>query len=310
MELIRGLYNWRSPVNGCVATIGNFDGVHVGHQAIFQELIAEASRQRASSVVVSFQPLPQEFFNPTATNLRIQGFRDRVKSIADCGVDRLLLLRFNQRFAKQSANAFIDDILSAKLQVKHLLVGDDFRFGENRVGDFALLQDAAKSGRFSVCDSPTVSVGGQRVSSTRVRELLRIGDCAQTEQLLGRPHCVSGTVVHGEKVGRQLGFPTANIALKNHRPLLRGVFAVQAVRENGQVYPAIANLGERPTVGGRKLLLEVHLLGQSFDLYGERLRVEFHHFIRGEKKFASLDELKLAISADALAAGEFFAALK
>jgi len=310
MELIRGLYNWQPHTTGCVATIGNFDGVHLGHRAIFKELVCEARRRDLVSVIISFEPLPHEFFNPNSTKLRLQTLRDRVQSIRDCGVDQLLLLRFNHEFAAQAADAFIHDILCTRLQIKHLLVGDDFRFGANRSGDINLLKKVASQGHFSVVDSPTVAHGGVRVSSTRVREYLQAGDCVAAAELLGRPHRISGTVVRGEQIGRQMGFPTANIALKNHQPLLRGVFAVQALRENGDSHPAVANLGERPTVGGKKLLLEVHLLKQSYDLYGERLCIDFHHFLRGEKKFASLDELKQAIHKDAIAAGDFFAASK
>lgn len=308
MELIRGLYNWQPYTQGCVATIGNFDGVHLGHQAIFRKLSQDAADANLPAVAISFQPLPHEFFNPTAEQQRLQTFRDRFSSISACGIDRLLLLRFDQQQASQSADDFIHATLLAKLGVKHLLVGDDFRFGAKRAGDIALLRQAASGGAFTVADTATVAEGEQRVSSTRLRKQLEQGELQQAAQLLGRAHRISGRVIHGEKVGRQLGFPTANIALKQHKPLLRGVFAVKAVLPDGQSFPAVANLGERPTVGGRKLLLEVHLLDQSMDLYGERLNIDFYHYIRGEKKFASLDELKQAISNDADTARDFFRA--
>lgn len=307
MELIRGLYNWSTPSTGCVATIGNFDGVHLGHQAIFRALLEEAQRRNLPSVVISFQPLPIEFFNPDAPAQRLQTLRDRVSCVAECGIGQLLLLRFNQKFAAQSAETFIQHILCEKLQVQHLLVGDDFRFGANRTGDINLLQQAASQGAFDLSDTATITSANSRISSTRIRECLKQGDCAGAASLLGRMHRITGNVVHGQKIGRQLGYPTANISLKRHRPLLRGVFAVKVHSEDGEEFNGVANLGERPTVGGKKLLLEVHILNASPDLYGQRLSVDFHHYIRGEKKFDSLDELKSAIAEDAQTAADYFA---
>lgn len=302
MQLIRGLKRWPDG-SGCVLTIGNFDGVHLGHQAIFARLTEVARHRGLPACVMSFEPLPGEYFLGDQAPGRLQGLRDRIASIRACGIDRLLLLTFDAALANQQATEFITGTLVRSLQVRHLLIGDDFRFGANRHGDFALLQQQAADGGYTLEQSTTVLIGGARVSSTRVRKALGASDLATARQLLGRPYRISGRVVHGEKVGRQLGFPTANIALKGHRPALRGVFAVQAtVCGSGQVYAAVANLGERPTVGGRRLLLEVHILDASPDLYGRHLQVDFLHHLRGEQQFASLTELTAQIARDADAA--------
>lgn len=306
MELIRGLNNWTPLPGGCVATIGNFDGVHRGHQSVFEQVKRLALTHSLPSVVMTFNPLPHEYFKPESRLLRLQTFRDRVLSIEACGIDRLLVVRFDQTFANQPADTFVQNSLIKDMEVRHLLIGDDFHFGQNRTGTIETLRAAEIPDRFEVSATSTVMHQDDRISSTRVRKLMQDNDCEQVTALLGRPHRISGHVVHGEKVGRQLGFPTANVALKDHRPLLCGVFAVTATTEDGQTWPAVANLGERPTIGGRKLLLEVHLLDQSVDLYGQSLAVDFHQFIRGEKKFDSFDELKAAIAADADTARRFF----
>ncbi len=306
MELIRGLNNWKPHAGGCVATIGNYDGVHLGHQSMFAQLSELAAVHSLPSVVMTFNPLPHEFFKPESRASRLQPFRDRVCSIAACGIDQLLVIRFDGGFAEQTAESFIQNSLIDVMGVRHLLIGDDFRFGRNRSGTIETLRAAESPGSFEVSAAATVNHLNTRVSSTRVRKLMQENDCEQVTALLGRPHRISGRVVHGEKVGRQLGFPTANVALKAHRPLLCGVFAVMAHTADGKAWPAVVNLGERPTIGGRKLLLEVHLLDQSMDLYGQTLAVDFHHFIRGEKKFDSLDDLKAAIAADAETARRYF----
>lgn len=307
MKVIRGLYNQTPDQRGCVATIGNFDGVHPGHLALFSQLNTLALTYRLPSLAISFQPLPHEYFSPEAAPTRIQTFRDRVDSLASTGLHSLMLLRFNDALATQSASDFVTETLVNRLGVRHLLVGDDFRFGAGRQGNMALLKQLASDGSFEVSDTETVKSDSLRVSSTRIRQLLEQNDCTAIHRLLGRPHRISGKVVHGEKIGRTLGFPTANVALKNHRPLLRGVFAVVARNKAGDTWPAVANLGERPTVNGRQLLLEVHMLDASVDLYGQRLSIDFHHFIRGEVKFDSLDALKQAIADDTETARRFFA---
>jgi len=298
MRLIRHIDQWHNS-GACALTIGNFDGVHRGHQAMLEQLVNAANERNVLSCVVSFEPLPHEYFVHDTAPARLHGFRDRVQSIAAQGIDQLVLLRFDQAQATQSADDFISHILLDKLRAHHILVGDDFRFGHNREGDFAMLQARAASDGFTAAQYQTISVNGERVSSTRIRKHLAANELDAAAQLLGQPYSISGRVVHGEKVGRQLGFPTANIALHQHRPPLRGVFAVVVHDQTTtQSYSAVANLGERPTVNGRRLLLEVHALNTKPELYGHHLKVEFLDYIRSEQKFESLDALKEAISND------------
>jgi len=299
MRLIRHINQWHD-TSPCVLTIGNFDGVHRGHQAMLKQLVEAAKKHNLASCVVSFEPLPHEYFADDAAPARLHGFRDRVHSIAAQGIDRFVLLRFDHAQATQSADNFISRILVDKLHVHHVLVGDDFRFGHQREGDFSMLQARAASDGFTAAQYQTISVDDERVSSTRIRTHLAANELDAAATLLGQPYSISGRVVHGEKVGRQLGFPTANIALRKHRPPLRGVFAVVVHDQTtAQSYAAVANLGERPTVNGRRLLLEVHALNTEPELYGHHLKVEFLEYIRSEQKFASLDALKEAISNDA-----------
>lgn len=298
MRLIRGLNQWQEGT-ACVVTIGNFDGVHLGHQAMLKQLVDVAAKHKLPSCVVSFEPLPHEFFAAKNSPARLNGFRDRVQSLAAQGVDYLLLLNFDQNQATQSAPDFITQVLIEKLATPHVLIGDDFRFGHERAGDFELLKDYAGTHGFAVEQYDTFTVADERVSSTRIRQHLNNGELREAAELLGHPYRISGRVVHGEKVGRQLGYPTANIALHKHKPPLKGVFAVVAhdlTRKKS--YAAVANLGERPTVGGRRLLLEVHALNTDVSLYGHHLQIDFLEYIRGEKKFDSLDALKEAISND------------
>jgi len=298
MRLIRGLHRWPGQMP-CVATIGNFDGVHLGHKAMLKQLTAMAKQQNLPSCVISFEPLPQEFFAAENPPARLHGFRDRIETIAAQGIDYLILMNFDKTQATQSADDFIKTVLIQTLQAQYVLIGDDFRFGHGRSGDFALLQSYASNSQLKVEQYDTFTVADGRVSSTRIRQHLANGNLSEAAKLLGQPYRISGRVVHGEKVGRQLGFPTANIALHNHKPPLRGVFAVVATdRKTKQAYAAVANLGERPTVGGRRLLLEVHVLNCDLSLYGHHLQIDFFEFLRGEQKFDSLDELKTAISND------------
>ncbi|MEE9319246.1 MAG: bifunctional riboflavin kinase/FAD synthetase [Granulosicoccus sp.] len=302
MQLIRNISRWPD-ASGCAATIGNFDGVHRGHQAMFSDVKNAATRLQLPSTVISFEPLPHEYFAGSKAPGRLQGLRDRVASTRACGIDRLLLLPFNQALASLSAEDFVQQVLIKAVGVKHLVIGDDFRFGHQRKGDGSLLQTAGIASGFDVVRQMTISDEGQRISSSKIRDLLKSGELTDAARLLGRPYRISGRVVHGEKVGRQLGFPTANIALQGLRPPLSGVFAVTATElESGTRFKAVANLGERPTIGGRKLLLEVHLLDQERALYGKHLAVDFITRLRGEQRFASLDELKAQIGRDADAA--------
>ncbi|QGW75948.1 bifunctional riboflavin kinase/FAD synthetase [Pseudomonas alkylphenolica] len=302
MQLVRGLHNLRPQHRGCVATIGNFDGVHRGHQAILARLRERAVELGVPSCVVIFEPQPREYFAPDTAPARLARLRDKVALLAAEGVDRVLCLAFNQRLSKLSAAEFVDTILVDGLGVKHLEVGDDFRFGCDRVGDFEFLQQAGLSQGFTVEAAQTVELDGLRVSSTQVRQALANADFALAERLLGRPYRISGRVLHGQKLARQLGTPTANIQLKRRRVPLSGVYLV-SVEVDGKPWPGVANIGVRPTVSGDgSAHLEVHLLDYAGDLYGRRLTVEFHHKLREEQRFASLEALKSAIDADIAAA--------
>ena len=310
MYLIRSLNRWPDE-RETVITMGNFDGAHLGHQAMFTALKSAALAHQMPATVVSFDPLPHEYFSQarsaeTTTEdgpLRLQGLRDRFLSIKDAGMERLLLLHFDKLFAEQEAENFIKNTLVDRLKARHLVIGDDFRFGHKRQGTYELLEGASKKYGFTLEQSVTCEHAGKRISSTRIRQHLTDGQLDSATALLGQPYRISGRVIHGEKVGRQLGFPTANVALGNHRPPPRGVFAVMAHNiETGESFPAVANLGERPTIGGRKLLLEVHVLDQSVHWYGHHLSIDFIAQLRKEIRFASLDELKTQIAKDADAA--------
>ena len=305
MRLIRGLTNLKklsrredSPLaNGCVATIGNFDGVHLGHKTIIDQVRSKAEALGVPSVVMIFEPQPREFFQGGEAPPRLMGFRQKFEELLAEGIDMVLCLRFNQAFRGYSAMGFIENILIQGLAVRHLVVGDDFRFGCDRAGDFALLEKVGPDAGFTVENTRTVSVRGERVSSTRVRELLTVNGLEQAEDLLGHPYRIRGRVVYGRQLGRQIGAPTANILL--HRmPALRGVYVVSATLDDGAVYDGVANIGLRPTVDGKQPSLEVHLLDFAGTLYGQHLEVVFRHGLRDEEKFASVDELKDQITRD------------
>ena len=302
MQLVRGLHNLRPQHRGCVATIGNFDGVHRGHQAIMARLRERASELGVPSCVVIFEPQPREFFSPQTAPARLTRLRDKLALLSAEGVDRVLCLAFTRRFRELSAAEFVQKVLVDGLAVRHLEVGDDFRFGCDRAGDFAFLSQAGAREGFSVEAAKTVVLDGVRVSSTRVREALASGDFALAEHLLGRPFQIAGRVLHGQKLGRQLNAPTANVQLKRCHVPLTGVYLV-STEIDGRAWPGVANIGVRPTVAGDgSAHLEVHLLDFAGDLYGRRLTVAFHHKLRDEQRFASLEALKTAIAADIAAA--------
>lgn len=298
MELVRGLHNLRPRHRGCVATIGNFDGVHAGHQAILKRLRTHSDRLGLPGCVVIFEPQPREYFAPQAAPPRLTRLRDKLLLLARHGADRVLCLAFNRRLRELSAEEFVQQVLVDGLGVKHLEVGDDFRFGCDRSGDFAFLLESGKRHGFTVEAANTVADSGERVSSTRLRQVLADGDFDLAERLLGRPFSITGRVMHGQKLGRTLGAPTANVQLKRLRAPLTGVYRVSAELK-GLSYKGVANIGTRPTVqGDGKPHLEVHLLDYEGDLYGQRLTVVFHEKIRDEQRFDSLEALQQAIHAD------------
>lgn len=308
MELIRGWHNLQAHHRGCVATIGNFDGVHRGHHAVLATLEQEARRFGLPATVIVFEPQPLEYFRPQAAPARLTGLRSKLQALAATGVARVLCLRFGQRLAQMPAEAFVDELLVERLGVRFLMVGDDFRFGHGRRGDYAMLQTAGERKGFAVARMPTVLEGEARVSSTRVRQALAAGDLAQAAQLLGRRYSICGRVVRGQALGRNLGYPTANIGFQRPPPL-QGIFIVQARLAGEQRYrPAVASLGTRPTVDGTRVLLEVHLFDYSGDLYGQHLEVEFLQRLRGEERFESLDALRRQMDQDAADARAYFSA--
>ncbi|REH40550.1 FMN adenylyltransferase /riboflavin kinase [Paraperlucidibaca baekdonensis] len=308
MHLIRGIHNLRPSLGPHALTIGNFDGVHAGHQAMIAQLRGAAERLNLPAMVMCFEPQPQEFFAGDQAPGRLMTWRDKVETLASVGVDRVLLVRFDARFRAYTAAGFIDDLLVTKLQTKYILAGDDFRFGCDRSGDYAQLQRAGAVHGFEVDELDTHTLAGERVSSTRIRAAIAAGDFAQARALTGRDFFVAGHVVHGDKIGRTLGLPTANILMRRQVLPLRGVFAVWVDGLGEQALPAVANVGTRPTVAGIQARCEVHLLNYRGDIYGRRLRVRFAHKLRDEQRFASLEALKVAIEADVVAAHGYFTA--
>lgn len=305
-ELIRGLYNLRPRHKGCVLTIGNFDGVHCGHQALLSRVQVKAAELHLPSVVLTFEPLPKEFFGRATVVPRLTRWREKFTQIADCGIDRILVVNFNAKCASISANEFVKEILCNGLGVKHVIIGDDFRFGHARQGDFSFLQQAGEKYGFTVEAMPSLMIDGKRVSSTLVRDALTAANHPWAEKLLGHPYTMQGRVVHGDKRGRILGFPTANIYLHRAVTPVQGVYAVRMHGIGTHALPGVANVGIRPTVNGTRSLLEVHLFDFDSDIYGKHVSVEFCKKIRDEKRFDNLDLLKEQIFKDANEARGYF----
>lgn len=304
---IRGLHNLRPWHRGCVATIGSFDGVHLGHQAILRQLIAVAHQHQLPAVVIVFEPQPHEFFSGDKAPARLMRLREKVQALLAAGVARVLCVQFNDALRSLSAEAFIEKVLLDGLAIKHLVVGDDFRFGCDRRGDFALLQKIGSERGFGVTDTCTLEINAERVSSTRIRQLLELGDFAHAETLLGKPYSISGRIAYGQQLGRKLGVPTANVHLRRYRSPLHGVFTVTVNFFDGSVHQGVANVGVRPTVtGDKKPLLEVHLFNFSRKVYGAMIDVVFHTKLRDEKKFNSLDELQTQLQTDIAQGQDFF----
>lgn len=304
---IRGLHNLRPWHRRCVATIGSFDGVHLGHQAILHQLTGIARQHCLPAVVIVFEPQPHEFFSGDKAPARLMRLREKIQALLAAGVDRVLCLQFNQALRSLSAEAFVQTILLDGLDIKHLVVGDDFRFGCDRRGDFALLQQMGDEHGFAVTDTCTLQLDGQRISSTRIRALLEQGDFAAAETLLGKPYSISGRITYGQQLGRKLGVPTANVQLRRYRSPLHGVFAVIVSFNDGSSYYGVANVGVRPTVtGDKKPLLEVHLFDFSEKVYGAQITVVFHTKLRDEQRFNSLDELQAQLQQDIARGKDFF----
>ncbi len=297
MELIRGLHNLRDKHKGCVATIGNFDGVHLGHQQVLAQVRRKAKELSLPAVVIIFEPQPREFFADNQAPPRLTRFDEKVRLLKANGVDRVLCLTFNERLRTMSADQFVDELLLKGLAVRHFVVGDDFRFGCDRSGDYSMLRQSGERYGFSVVNTDTFDVDGERVSSTRIRVALQNNDLQLAERLLGRPYKVTGRVMHGQQLGRTIGVPTANVRMHRFHCPLNGVYAVTVTGRNLSAQ-GIANVGMRPTVNGKQPVLEAHLFDLDSDLYGQLLSVEFKAFIRPEKKFEGLEKLKQQIETD------------
>ena len=298
MEFIRGLHNLRPQHHGCVATIGNFDGVHLGHQAVIGQLAEKGEALGLPITVICFEPQPMEVFRPNEVPPRLTRLREKLQALKRYSVDQVLVIRFDQRFAAMTAEAFIDEVLVRDLGIRYLVVGDDFRFGKDRAGDFAMLQQAGQQHGFQVVSMHTFNIDGERVSSTRVRAALANGDLSTAEKLLGRPYRMCGRVAHGDKIGRTIGIPTANIFLHRKRSPLHGIFVVEVFGLDGEPVTGAASIGTRPTVGGTRTLLEIHLLDFDDHIYGKYLQIDFLHKIRDEEKYDTMDELKERMNLD------------
>jgi len=289
-------------------TIGNFDGVHRGHQAMLGRTVERARALKLTSCVLTFEPHPREFFSPATAPARLTRLRDKLELMAAAGVGRVHVARFDARLAALAAERFIEEIVVLELRAAWLLVGRDFRFGAKRGGDFALLEQLGRRDGFELEAMPEVALQGERVSSSGVRAALAAGNLAAAERLLGRPYVMSGRVAHGEKLGRELGFPTANLVLRRQPPLA-GVFVVECLIEGeGQWRAGVASMGRRPTVNTTPTpLLEVHLLDYSGHLYQRHLQVRFLARLRDEEKYDGVPALRAAIARDAAQARDFFA---
>lgn len=311
MKVIRGIPPSlrRTP---CALTIGNFDGVHVGHQALLSELSTYAKAHELKTCLLTFEPHPKEFFAPAQAPARILGLRDKLSALKDTQVDVVIVEHFNAHFASKTPAEFVRDILVNGLQTQHIVVGDDFRYGAKRAGDIHSLRLAAKEYGFTVQALETIHDDqSQRISSTAVRTALKQGNLTLAQQLLGRPYMISGHVIHGKKLGRNLGFPTLNLALTNrfHQrpPAMTGIFVVQVHGLGPQPIPGVASLGYRPTVeDAGRVLLETHLFNFQQDVYGQIVAVEFLQKLRDEAKYSDLAALQTAIAADTIAAKKYF----
>jgi riboflavin kinase/FMN adenylyltransferase len=311
MKVFRGLPNAESRAP-CALTIGNFDGVHLGHQALLAQVRDAAARLELDAAVMTFEPHPREFFaqlagTPEKAPARIANLRDKLQSLTDAGIDRVIVEHFGSHFAALSPQDFIKKILVQGLHVRWLMVGDDFCFGARRAGNIETLIEAGKQHGFEVHTMPTVTNAGVRISSSAVRAALADGDFVLARQLLGHSYGISGHVIHGKKLGRTIGFPTLNMRVGHKRPALSGIFVVQVHGLGDQPLPAVASLGVRPTVDDSgRVLLETHLFDYSGDCYGKLLRVEFLKKLRDEEKYIDLPTLTAAIERDAEQARNFF----
>ena len=306
MQVFRGIPE--RAAHPTVLTIGNFDGVHRGHQTLLAQLTRKARELGVPAAVLTFEPHPREYFAPAHAPARLASLREKLMLLAANSVEAVHVLRFDAHFASYSAERFVTDVLTRGLGVRHIIIGDDFRFGAGRRGDFAFLQEQAALLGFSVEAMDTIALGDERISSSAVRAALAEGNLLLAAHYLGRPYSIAGRISSGQRLGRQLGFPTANMLMKRRRPPLSGVFAVCVEGLANTLLPAVANIGLRPTVGGTpRPILETHVFDWSGDCYGAHLRIHFMHKLREEMRFDSVAALSCQIGKDIQNARDWFA---
>jgi riboflavin kinase / FMN adenylyltransferase len=306
MKFVRDLHNLSASTGGCVATIGNFDGVHLGHQLIIKQLQQTAETNNLPSVLLTFEPHPQEFFSPDNAQARLMRLREKLVCLRNYHIDRVVCLKFNQALAELSAEDFIRNILVDKLAVRHLIVGEDFRFGNKRKGNISTLESSGRKFGFLITCTETCEVDGQRVSSSRVRNALASGNLPQAERLLGRPYSICGRIVHGDKRGRILGYPTININMHRQRSPVSGIFATKIYGLGTSVHNAVTSIGTRPVFNGANVRLEAHVLDFDAEVYGNYVCVELLQRLRPEQNFETIDELKIQIETDINNARKYF----
>ena len=305
MKLIRGLHGIAPEHRGNVMTIGNFDGVHHGHLKLLDDLVAKGVELERPTLLMTFEPQPREFFRGREVPARLTRFREKMHLLRPTGIDRVLCIPFNEATASMPASYMARDVLRDILGAEYVMVGDDFRFGAGRVGDYAMLKAAGDRYGYGVSHMDTLRLDGERVSSTGIRSALAAGDLVMAEKLLGHKYFMMGHVVYGRQIGRTIGVPTANIRLQRYRSALTGVFCV-SVHGLDRRYTGVANIGVRPTVDGREPLLEVHIFDFDEDIYGRLLTVTVHHRLRDERRFPSLEALKAQIEIDIGETKEWF----
>ncbi len=310
MELIRGLNSITPRHRRCVATIGNFDGVHLGHQAVLSQLRAKTQTLGLPSLVTVFEPQPREYFQGTQSPPRLTRFREKFELLREFGIDRLLRVSFNDELAALSADEFIIRLLVDGVGVESLVIGDDFRFGKGREGNFALLTKMGRRHGFQVIRAETVDLDGKRISSTRLRTALEQDGLDEAKRLLGRYYGMGGRIVHGEKHGRTIGFPTININLHRRAVALHGIFAVWVRGLSDEPLPGMGYIGSRPVVGGTKDVLEANIFDFDEDVYGQHAQVDLVAKLRGDVSFESLDALRVQMQDDAKQAREVLSSLQ
>lgn len=304
MHLIRGLQNLKE-TSGSVVTIGNFDGVHMGHGKIISQLVKKSKELGLPSMLISFIPPPKNFFSREQAEASLSSFKEKHYLLCELGLDTHLMIRFNQVFSQLEAQNFVEEILLNKLNIKYCLIGDDFRFGKERKGGFELLQDLSKDKGFIVEKTSSILCNNQRISSSEIRKLLKSGDIQSASRMLGREFSITGKIIHGLKNGRAIDFPTINIPIKRKISPVYGIFAV-TVELGGVIYQGVCSIGNRPVIGGKKTLLEVFLFDFNQEVYGLEVKIIFKHKIRDERNFDNLTTLKKQIEIDVSDAKSFF----